>query len=121
MSQQKLPRLSCIAVALAACLAAPSAFSKPTDGSSHAASVPGAAGVSGKNQQDQNPNDSASKTTPTPPAKAKQLQQVVVTGTLLPIDPEAAAVPVTTLDADELSRTGVTSNMLDTLRKAVPA
>ncbi|MDQ6645793.1 MAG: TonB-dependent receptor plug domain-containing protein [Pseudomonadota bacterium] len=121
MSQQKLPRLSCIAVALAACLAAPSAFSRPADGGSHASSKSGTPGISGQNQQDQNNNDSTATPTPPTKAKAKQLQQVVVTGTLLPIDPEAAAVPVTTLDATELGRTGVTSNMLDTLRKAVPA
>ncbi|MBU6247900.1 MAG: TonB-dependent receptor plug domain-containing protein, partial [Xanthomonadaceae bacterium] len=55
------------------------------------------------------------------PSQAANLQKVVVTGTLLPIDPNAAAVPVTTLEADELRQTGVTSNILDTLRKSIPA
>ncbi len=64
----------------------------------------------------------ATPAAPPPPAsRTTNLQQVMVTGTLLPIDPNAAAVPVTTLEADELRQTGVTSNMLDTLRKAIPA
>lgn len=58
---------------------------------------------------------------PSPAAKTTNLQQVTVTGTLLPIDPNAVAVPVTTLDADQLRLTGATSNMLQTLRKVVPA
>jgi Outer membrane cobalamin receptor protein len=62
---------------------------------------------------------SATKTPPVP--KTTLMQQVTVTGTLLPIDPNAAAVPVTTLDAANLLQTGVSSNMLETLRKVVPA
>ncbi len=61
----------------------------------------------------------ASKPSSTP--NTTNLQQVQVTGTLLPIDPNAAAVPVTTLDADQLGHTGVSSNMLEALRKVVPA
>ena len=49
------------------------------------------------------------------------LQEVVVTGTLIPTSPDAAAVPVTTLDASQLQQTGVTNNTLDMLRKAIPA
>ncbi len=55
------------------------------------------------------------------PAKTTNMQRVVVTGTLLPIDPNAAAVPVTTLEAEQLRQTGTTSNMLETLRKSIPA
>jgi iron complex outermembrane receptor protein len=50
-----------------------------------------------------------------------QLQQVVVTGTLIPTNPDAVAVPVTSLDANQLAQTGVTANALDMLRKAIPA
>lgn len=49
------------------------------------------------------------------------LQEVVVTGTLIPTNPDAAAVPVTTLDAGQLQATGITTNALDMLRKAIPA
>ena len=49
------------------------------------------------------------------------LQEVVVTGTLIPTNPDAAAVPVTTLDAAQLQQTGITTNALDMLRKAIPA
>jgi iron complex outermembrane receptor protein len=67
------------------------------------------------------PSSTTSATRPTPAPKTTNMQRVVVTGTLLRIDPNAAAVPVTTLEADELRQTGSTSNMLDTLRKAIPA
>jgi outer membrane receptor protein involved in Fe transport len=59
-----------------------------------------------------------------PPAAADQstpLAQVVVTGTLIPTSPDAAAVPVTTLDAEQLQAAGVTNNALDMLRKSMPA
>lgn len=49
------------------------------------------------------------------------LQQVLVTGTLIPTDPNAVAVPVTTLEAAALTATGESSNMLATLEKTVPA
>ena len=50
-----------------------------------------------------------------------QLQQVVVTGSLIPTNPDAAAVPVTTLDASQLQQTGVSTDTLAMLRKAIPA
>ena len=50
-----------------------------------------------------------------------QLQQVVVTGTLIPTNPDAVAVPVTSLDASTLNATGISSDMLATLEKTVPA
>jgi len=50
-----------------------------------------------------------------------QIKEVVVTGTLIPTSPDAAAVPVTTLDAGQLQQTGATINALDMLRKAIPA
>ncbi len=54
-------------------------------------------------------------------ASALPLQEVVVTGTLIPTNPDAIAVPVTTLDASDLAATGVSSDMLKTLEKTVPA
>jgi iron complex outermembrane receptor protein len=58
------------------------------------------------------------------PASSQPLQQikeVVVTGTLIPTSPDAVAVPVTRLDASTLQATGVSSDMLATLQKTVPA
>ena len=52
---------------------------------------------------------------------APQLQQVVVTGTLIPTNPDAVAVPVTSLDASSLAATGVSNDMLASLEKTVPA
>jgi iron complex outermembrane receptor protein len=49
------------------------------------------------------------------------LKEVVVTGTLIPTNPDAVAVPVTSLDASALKATGTSSDMLATLEKAVPA
>ncbi|TAM59666.1 MAG: hypothetical protein EPN49_10490 [Rhodanobacter sp.] len=85
-------------------------------GHATAAAVAGAdAGTSANQNEVTTAPASASK------PKTTTMQQVVVTGTLLPIDPNAVAVPVTTLDSHELGQTGVTSNMLQTLRKVVPA
>ncbi|HWF99638.1 MAG TPA: TonB-dependent receptor plug domain-containing protein [Steroidobacteraceae bacterium] len=50
-----------------------------------------------------------------------QLQQVVVTGTLIPTNPDAVAVPVTSLDASTLAATGISNDMLASLEKTVPA
>lgn len=55
------------------------------------------------------------------PAPLTSLQQVIVTGTLIPTNPNAVTVPVTTLSASDLQQTGNTSSMLDTLSKAIPA
>lgn len=66
----------------------------------------------------------AGKDTSTPDAgtaPATQLQEIVVTGTLIPTTPDAVAVPVTTLDASALQQIGVSNNALDVLRKAIPA
>ncbi|MHB8816756.1 MAG: TonB-dependent receptor plug domain-containing protein, partial [Steroidobacteraceae bacterium] len=56
-----------------------------------------------------------------PGQAAPQLQQVVVTGTLIPTNPDAVAVPVTSLDASTLNATGISNDMLATLEKTVPA
>lgn len=49
------------------------------------------------------------------------IKEVVVTGSLIPTNPNAVAVPVTTLDVRQLQQTGVENNTLDMLRKAIPA
>ena len=49
------------------------------------------------------------------------LKQVLVTGSLIPTNPNAVAVPVITLDASALSATGTSSDMLATLEKSIPA
>ncbi|HEX8778821.1 MAG TPA: TonB-dependent receptor plug domain-containing protein, partial [Rhodanobacter sp.] len=82
-------------------------------GHAMAATPGGDAGKPAKQKQ------ATATTTKTP--KVTNFSQVTVTGTLLPIDPNAAAVPVTTLEASDLRQTGVSSNMLDALRKTIPA
>jgi len=49
------------------------------------------------------------------------LATVLVTGSLLPTTPDEAAVPIVTLDAKQLERSGVASNPLEILRKSIPA
>jgi iron complex outermembrane recepter protein len=56
-----------------------------------------------------------------PSQAASPLAEVVVTGTLIPTNPDAVAVPVTSLDASSLQATGVSNDMLATLEKTVPA
>jgi iron complex outermembrane receptor protein len=50
-----------------------------------------------------------------------ELQEVVITGSLLPTKPDQAAVPIVTLDARQLEQTGVATNPLEILRKSIPA
>ncbi|TAN06616.1 MAG: hypothetical protein EPN38_08010 [Rhodanobacteraceae bacterium] len=122
MLEQKTFVASCLAVAIGTCLAAPPAISKSADVGNNAQTARNAspaqsvsAVAPAKPKQIAQPAHTASTAQPT------QLQPIVVTGTLLPIDPNAAAVPVTTLYEDDLRKTGITGNMLDTLRKAIPA
>lgn len=48
------------------------------------------------------------------------LEKFVVTGSLIPIAAGSPAVPVTVLGTPEIERTGVTTDLLDVLRKAQP-
>jgi outer membrane receptor protein involved in Fe transport len=50
-----------------------------------------------------------------------KLEEVVVTGSLLPTKPGEAAVPIVTLDAAQLEQSGVSTNPLEILRKSIPA
>jgi iron complex outermembrane receptor protein len=52
---------------------------------------------------------------------AETVEEVIVTGSLLPTTPDAVAVPVTTIDAEQMAQEGINSNALEILRKAVPA
>ena len=48
------------------------------------------------------------------------IEEIVVTGSLIPTAPDQVAVPVITLTAADLEKGGNTSNVLDMLRKAIP-
>ena len=50
-----------------------------------------------------------------------RLEQVVVTGSLIPIAAGSMAVPVTVLGALEMERTGISTDLIDVLRKSQPA
>ena len=56
----------------------------------------------------------------TPPAAADAPQQVVVTGSNVPTTRDAVAVSVTEVTADQIANSGVSPNVLELLRKAVP-
>ena len=55
---------------------------------------------------------------PTPPVV---VESIVVTGSNVPTTPDAVAVPVTILGAEQMEQTGITSNVLEILRKAIPS
>jgi iron complex outermembrane recepter protein len=50
----------------------------------------------------------------------EELQEVVVTGSYIPVSPDALAVPVTIISADTIAAAGVNTNVLDILRKQIP-
>lgn len=68
----------------------------------------------------------AQGTATTPPPRTEPEEQVVkldkfeVTGSYIPVAGTATAIPVTTLDAQAISDTGITTNVLEVLRKAAP-
>lgn len=49
-----------------------------------------------------------------------KLEKFEVTGSYIPIAGTATAIPVTTINADSIADTGVTTNVLEVLRKAAP-
>jgi len=49
------------------------------------------------------------------------LEEVMVTGSAIPVSPGALAVPVTIIDADAIAKAGVDTNVLEILRKQIPA
>ncbi len=59
----------------------------------------------------------------TRPAQAKgaEVEEVIVTGSALPTTLDAVAVPVSTVTADKIAKSGVDSNALEILRKSLPA
>jgi iron complex outermembrane receptor protein len=57
----------------------------------------------------------------TPRNDSDELQEIIVTGTAIPIAPDEVAVPVQVLNADQLAASGVDSNALEILRKEIPA
>src|SRR5947208_771838 len=49
------------------------------------------------------------------------VETITITGSSIPTTPSDAAVPVTVLGTKEIEATGITSNALELLRKAVPS
>lgn len=56
-----------------------------------------------------------------PAEPATQVEEIVITGSALPTTPDAVAVPVSTVSADKIAKSGVASNSLEVLRKSLPA
>jgi iron complex outermembrane receptor protein len=59
-----------------------------------------------------------------PPAAANggsTVQEIIVTGSALPTTLDAAAVPVSTVNAQKMQQSGVNTNALEILRKTLPA
>lgn len=49
-----------------------------------------------------------------------KLDKFVVTGSYIPVAADSIAIPVSVINSEEIARTGVTTNALDVLKKAVP-
>jgi iron complex outermembrane recepter protein len=62
-------------------------------------------------------------TAPTAPEKNEPatIETIVVTGSNVPTTPDAVAVPVSVLGADQIEQGGVNSNLLEILRKSLPS
>ncbi len=54
-------------------------------------------------------------------AEDNKLDEIVVTGSRLPTKPGAVAAKITTVDADAIQQAGVTTNVMEILRKALPS
>ena len=66
----------------------------------------------------------AAPTRPSTNAQADEkvtLDTFVVTGTLIPIAAGSPAIPVTVLGAPEIERTGISTDLIDVLRKSQPS
>ncbi len=61
--------------------------------------------------------ESAAQTT----GAAAVVETIVVTGSSIPTTPDAVAVPVSILNAEEMEKSGINSNVLEILRKALPS
>src|SRR5687767_14614015 len=59
--------------------------------------------------------------TPTKPEERIVLDEYVVTGSLIPYAAGVQAVPVRVLDAGEIERTGISTDLADVLRRSQPA
>ena len=57
----------------------------------------------------------------TAPAKPGPSDEIVVTGSALRMSPDAVAVPVSIIKADAIAKAGVNTNVLEILRKQIPA
>lgn len=53
-------------------------------------------------------------------SQPQRLDKFVVTGSYIPVAADAIAIPVTSLNVDDIARTGVTTNALEVLRTAIP-
>lgn len=52
--------------------------------------------------------------------EAVKLDKFVVTGSYIPVAADSLAIPVSVVSSEDIARTGITTNALDVLKKAVP-
>lgn len=50
----------------------------------------------------------------------QRLDRFIVTGSYIPVAADAVAIPITSINADDIARTGVTTSALEVLRTAIP-
>ncbi len=57
---------------------------------------------------------------PLPEGRVEKLETFVVTGSYIPVAGSATAIPVTTIDSEAIQNTGISTNLLEVLRKTAP-
>jgi iron complex outermembrane receptor protein len=62
----------------------------------------------------------AQQTTASDKDTTLNLDKITVTGSYIPVAADSIAIPVTVIGADEIAKTGITTNAMEVLRKAVP-
>jgi len=53
--------------------------------------------------------------------EAAPVEEIIVTGSAIPVAPDSLSVPVTVINADAIAAAGVNTNVLEILRKQIPA
>src|ERR1700730_13846537 len=77
--------------------------------------------ISSRGAEPHNPEGAQASEAPAGAETTNTLEAITVTGSLLPTTPDQVAVSVITLDSKQLELTGVSTNALEILRKAIPS
>src|ERR1700694_1928591 len=77
--------------------------------------------ISSRGAEPDKPDGAQASEAPAGAETTAALEAITVTGSLLPTTPDQVAVSVISLDSKQLEQTGISTNALEILRKAVPS